>query len=570
MNIESAISGIGKKFKIQLLGILLAGTTLILMLPAHVSAEEPMERITVVGKRPFTMDIDTFIHSLMQDAYSRRDFHAPALSPTYQEGPDSGCEVGNPVIVSSGAKVERVTDFMGVGNFPVFLTRTYNSRQTVAGAFGKGWSSFFGQRLVIGQNLAGDPWPHYVEDDSGKRAYFPMGNTVPGEPPERYFTTESGGTILETDSHFQTWYLIKEDGTVLVFNANGELMEIRESYFGRKLRMTYQGSNIVAITDGAGRKLRFTWQNDRIVTVEDDAGNQYQYTYLANQMLSHVTYPNGDVHRYHYESHQPHYLTGVSYNGIRYSWFTYNAAGQVVNSRHADDIDKNTFVYSATQTKVTNSLGHETTYQYSNASKSRLTSVQAEGTPYCASGVAYMQYNSDGDPIVMTDMAGAVTHQTFQSRLLRSKKEAVGTVNERTTHYTWDSLNKRLLSITRSDGKSTVIQYNQSGDVSRFEQKNGNESRVWQYNYTYSSNRVPATLIVTQPNGDQEEFIFDVKGQITQRIVDGLVTSYSHYDALGNVGRITYPDGTQMRYQYDSRSRVIVEEARATTGQARI
>lgn len=123
MNIKSAISGIGKKFKIQLLGILLAGTTLILMLPAHVSAEEPMERITVVGKRPFTMDIDAFIHSLMQDAYSRRDFHAPALSPTYQEGPDSGCEVGNPVIVSSGAKVERVTDFMGVGNFPVFLTR---------------------------------------------------------------------------------------------------------------------------------------------------------------------------------------------------------------------------------------------------------------------------------------------------------------------------------------------------------------------------------------------------------------------------------------------------------------
>src|SRR5690606_25265128 len=108
------------------------------------------------------------------------------------------------------------------------------------------------------------------------------------------------------------------------------------------------------------------------------------------------------------------------------------------------------------------------------------------------------------------------------------------------------------------------------GDVSRFEQKNGNESRVWQYNYTYSSNRVPATLIVTQPNGDQEEFIFDIKGQITQRIVDGLVTSYSHYDALGNVGRITYPDGTQMRFQYDSRSRIIVEEVRATTGQARI
>lgn len=92
---------------------------------------------------------------------------------------------------------------------------------------------------------------------------------------------------------------------------------------------------------------------------------------------------NTMVCRYEDPNH-PYALTGGGLNNERYSWFEYDSEGRAIESRHANDINKTQFAYGTTTTTVTNALGHETLYTYSNADKTRLVGIAAVGTPYCA------------------------------------------------------------------------------------------------------------------------------------------------------------------------------------------
>ena len=60
------------------------------------------------------------------------------------------CGRGNPILISTGNKVEQETDFITSGEMPLHLIRTYNHYWKGAGLFGKNWVSNFDYKLTFG------------------------------------------------------------------------------------------------------------------------------------------------------------------------------------------------------------------------------------------------------------------------------------------------------------------------------------------------------------------------------------------------------------------------------------
>ncbi len=139
-----------------------------------------------------------------------------------------------------------------------------------------------------------------------------------------------------------------------------------------------------------------------------------------------------------YEGYNYGNLTGKSINGIRYSWFDYGDSGSLyTESKHADNHYKYQISYSAFRATVTNPLGHQTHYNFSNIGGSRkLTSKSSVGTSYCPSANASISYDSQGRKASETDWRGTTTKYTYNSSEQLSKKVvASGTSDERTYHY---------------------------------------------------------------------------------------------------------------------------------------
>jgi Domain of unknown function (DUF6531) len=78
----------------------------------------------------------------------------PASTPTAAlaaGAKDTSC--GNPVIASTGNKIETEMDFTGGGEAALFLQREYNKYWNGVGLFGKHWISSFDYRLTFGTSI---------------------------------------------------------------------------------------------------------------------------------------------------------------------------------------------------------------------------------------------------------------------------------------------------------------------------------------------------------------------------------------------------------------------------------
>lgn len=72
---------------------------------------------------------------------------------------------GNPVVFSTGNKIEPATDFVSAGEMPLSLTRTYNHYWDGIGIFGRRWLSNYDYKLL------------FTTDDPTSPCYPRPGNT---------------------------------------------------------------------------------------------------------------------------------------------------------------------------------------------------------------------------------------------------------------------------------------------------------------------------------------------------------------------------------------------------------
>jgi RHS repeat-associated protein len=419
------------------------------------------------------------------------------------------------------------------------------------------------------------PWP-----DGTKDIYVPVDGSpdpslyrVYGDPAAGEISYEVGASQLRRRGkiyHFNSWnYLIA------VTLENGvPLYTLSPDNSGR----TQQ------ITNARGQTVVLTWTNGRVTQIKDPKGQFWTYGYNANGMLTTVTSPGGaEVRTYFYESpYGTELLTGIAYNGVRYSTYSYLSNKRVASSALAGDEERDTFSYGTNQTTVTNRFGQASTYGFTTIQGSaRLTSLSEPATSACPALQAQTVYDANGYVDYTLDWQGVKTDYTFSAEgKLLEKTTAANTAVAKTETYDWSG--EQVQQITYKDANGTAYArlnytYHTSGaSAGRV------ASRVWtdvstgvqrasSFDYSFQSTPMPGGLTLASSTettaAGTTTVAYDANGNMTSFTnALGHQRSWSNFNGFGLPGRMTDENGVATDYTYDARGLKTQEVQHLPTG----
>ncbi len=477
------------------------------------------------------------------------------------------CGLGNPIIPSTGNKLEPEIDFATNGEVPLFLKRTYNRYWGYKGLFGYNWLSNFDLKLVVvpeAQLIAA-----YRSD--GRMVYYnyqttptPAWYETKAQAVSRIVSDGSGGYILYTDN----------DGTE-TYNSAGQITSIKNQH-GIGVTFVYSGGKLQQAVHTSGRSMQFGWTGDQVTSVTDPAGNVFTYSYIFKStiaLLSTAVQPGtpSTTTTYHYEGMGTE-LTGKSLNGTRYSTFAYDSGGRATSSEHSSGADKNTFAYSdanGIRTVVhTNPLGKVTTFKYKDG---KLQSETGNPSTYCPDTLyREITYDTNGYENIASDFTNGIVDFDYNTKgQLLKKTEAAGTAYARVTEYVWDTAKNRVIQETIAGLRRADYTYTANNRIESVKTTNlssvgvAGQFRTTNYSYTTHPNGMLASSVVDGPlQGSQDAVTsaYDTLGNLTS-VSNGLghAVTYSNYNGLGLPGRIVGVNGAITDYTYDARGRLLSE-----------
>ncbi len=426
----------------------------------------------------------------------------------------------------------------------------------------------------------------------------------------------SGGTFapnadvtakLEADG--SGGYKLTDGETVEQYDSSGKLQSTtNQSGYQQLLGYDAQG-RLQSVTDSFGRTLGFTYDaSNRIATMTDPNAKVYTYGYDGSGNLQTVTGPDGKARTYHYEdSRFPNALTGITdENNVRFATWTYDEMGRAVTSRHAGDADITTLTYNANGTTTAqDALGASRTYTFTQANGVYKMTNETQPCVGCGTSSRSTTYDANGFVNTKTDFNGNVTDYNYNTRGLEdSRTEAYGTALARTittqwhatlrlptqidepgrrTTHTYDGSGNRLtetiLDTSTSETRTTTWTYNSFGQVLTVDGPRTDVSDVTTNAYytcstgaqcgqvhsitnalghvtqitSYNAHGNPLTIV--DPNGVTTTLTYDLRQRLKTRTVAGATTTFD-YDSVGQLDKVTMPDGSYLDYTYDAAHRL--------------
>lgn len=495
---------------------------------------------------------------------------------------DCSQQVANPVIISTGNKIEPEPLFTTSGEAPLEVSLTFNNYFD-GGGISLGWITNYTKGLSL---------------------YYPDANTITLINPDgrniRYIKGSDGvfyedkkspvSKIVVTGTLEYTLY--GEDNSKMQFTGS-RLMSYRNGS-GIGWDYIYDGLRLLQIKHTSGREIKFIWDGDFtnstsknwISKIIDPAGNEYglEYKYLgtgaSTRLLTKIVKPGVPplVIDYFYEDPRfPDALTGKSYNGIRYSKFSYDENRRAVSSEHYDGVEKYTFAYAVntdgyiSKTTTVNPLGKQTSYYFD--SKGNITKTEGVASTHCPSSLSSQTFDANGNPDRLVDFNGNVTDADYNDKgQLVKTVEAYGTPQARTTIIDWDSGVNRVLGVTKVGVSKVTYSYNSDNRISKIETtnllaplpaNNINQKMTVTYAYTKHPNGMVATVIEDGPisgAGDAIVSTYDDKGNLVSvKNTLGQAVTYSNHNGLGLPGRVVGANGDITDYTYDAQGHVLEE-----------
>jgi RHS repeat-associated protein len=542
----------------------------------------------------------------------------------------------NPVYIGTGEKLEFETDYVGAGDDPLELRRTYWSiaRNLGDSNIGQKWRHSYERSVFI-------PPPTFGVDDSGA----PIGDgysitedtgvqvqaQVPAVPPAPdavlmvrgdgsylQFNNRSGAYVPDSDvpealsrqsdaSGMTTgWVYFNDKDETEQYDGNGVLQSITNRQ-GMTQTLTYNASGQLAtVRDHFGRTLTFTYNADgNVDTITDPANGVFRYGYDPSGNLTSVQTPDQKTRQYFYEQDAKQgWLTGIQdENGNRYATYKYDFQGRVIEEFHAGNVDHTTFDYAGDLvTNVTDGLGTTRTYQFTKLFDDK---ALVQVTQPCAScggngDVAQIAYDANGFISSKTDFNGNQTLYSNNARGLEtSRTEAFGSPIARTIATEYDPqwrVPTKITEPTSVGNRVTTFTLDPRGNVLTKTVAAGGESRTWTYTYNsvgqmltmdgprtdvadvttytyvngnldtetdavgnvtqygnYDAHGRPGTN--TDANGLVTTMTYDARGRLKTSSSGGETTAYD-YDGVGNLSKLTLPDGTSLSYGYDAAERL--------------
>lgn len=520
---------------------------------------------------------------------------------------NSGCEgrTIHPIVMGKGAETDVYPLFQVPGEMGLKYVLFYNTAAKLSH-----WTSSLDYSLDFSCS-------DVPENPTGKCnntvAWRPDGSTIKfsgGQGAATYLElTGNGLATLTKDSSSGNYTLQDEDGTSKIFDPNGTLIAIKDaSGVGWSISRT---SSQTIVADAGGRTFTVTYGpvtqatingqnvNGQVVTVSDPAGNAYTINYgglySANASINDVaaiSFPGtpATVVSFKYLSFAaPPYsdvMSEVDYNGNPYLHFSYITASTdphyewangstLGDGRGSESLTYTTDSAGNVQAALINALGHQTTQTYDGTNGSggayngQLSLISDNAVATCGATTHGRSYDANSNLSEQIDNNNNVhTYNYAANGQLQTETEAYGTSIARTTDYVWDpnqQLN-RALSVTIEGLKKTSYTYNAQNRLSSVSVSNlsangsANQALTTTYSYTLYGNGLVQTMTVTNPSpggSNIDTYSYDALGNLTS-LSNGLgqTTTYSNYNALGEVGHVVGPNGDATDYTYDARGRI--------------
>ncbi|MFW1944968.1 RHS repeat-associated core domain-containing protein [Acinetobacter guillouiae] len=472
--------------------------------------------------------------------------------PAFTQTECSADSTSNPIVIANGKKIQQELDFTTSGEMPLAFIRYYDSFATGTANFsvnGK-WRHNFDYRLAI--------------DPQGKRI-----RQLPNS--ENYYLNELT-RIQKSNNEF---IVTLPDGGVETYTLNGRLLSKKNAY-GIGWILSYdENKRLIKVTHTNGRSIKLIWYAGELSEVIDPAGNIYSYHHNYRSLYL-VSYPkNTGTRTYYYGENGAdsyHMLSGIWINRKPYNSYYFNG-NKAVQSGRSDGTQVDRLTFGDNYTIVTNPLGAVIKYIYTDNKKNKLAKVERSGVNNCPNSSMENTYDNNGYVISTKDWNGVET-QYQRDRFGRVTQETIGIQNGNASNayikkYSYLGETSLITQIQMLDGSNRLIReetysYYAANEPAKnrlksFSVCDQHSCRKEQYSYTFHANTMLATMAVTK-NGKISRYMYDTAGNLIEfKNALGQTTTYSNYDALGNVGKITSANGQDIQYSYDSRGRVTSE-----------
>ncbi len=311
----------------------------------------------------------------------------------------------------------------------------------------------------------------------------------------------------------------------------------------------------------------------------------------------------------------PTYITAViDENGDQYATYAYDGKGRATLSQHAGNAGRVNLVYGNGQTTVTTPTGSTKTYQFerpTNLAISRVNSINEDGLintlTYSANNMWIPEDKTDPN-----DNLTLIDYDNLNRTI--SRTEGSGTPEAVTTTTSWNNAYNRPSQMTYP-GQTVSYTYNTRGQVLTRTVTDSASGAIRRTTYTYHESASQPALLgriatingprvdvsdittydyytndhanfeyrtgdlktITNAIGQVIEFLeydyagrplriedvnnvvttltYHPRGWLTSSTVSNEITVY-HYDNVGNLTRITQPDGSFIEYSYDAAHRL--------------
>lgn len=374
--------------------------------------------------------------------------------------PESGadmCEsVGNPILISTGQKVEFEEDLSINGSILSFKRNYWSSRRNVSNV-GLGWQ--FNWRMYIQQLTYKNQVKLYRDDGTG---YI-------FTPKENGAWEGTVGTNLSLTSlpNNNGWKVITANGNVETYNNQGQLISYSKNGYPA-INFTYNaiGQLITLLEDNTARILTLTYNTKGLITkVTSNTGLSVTFSYdTQNRLVSRVK--NAKTKKYHYENTQfPNALTGITdERNIRYVTWMYNDKGQAISSENIGGTNKYQLDFlDSNRTQVTNPLGKQTIYHFGNfLNKRKITKVEGIAINSCVASNSTYHYDYKGLLISKTDENGATTSYKYNDRGFEIERNLVGSGLNYIVYTKWHDTLPLPVEINHN-GQRKTYQYDNNG-----------------------------------------------------------------------------------------------------------
>jgi len=316
--------------------------------------------------------------------------------------------------------------------------------------------------------------------------------------------------------------------------------------------------NLVSFKDPLGNLLSFQYDTrNRLSAIKDAMGNMTQLQYDLNGNLTGLNLPNGKTMQYTYDALNR--LKSSTDNTGSLGSINYDAVGNITSM--TDPNGANTYFQFDNKNRITgltDALGNSITLAYdNNGNIISITDRNGKTSAYTydnlnritaigdhLGGTITLGYDNEGNVVSLKDQNNNITSYTYDA-LNRVTKATFP--DSKFITYTYDNLGN-LLTTTRTDGSTISFGYD---NINRLISKTLPGGETFTYTYDSLSRVKTATN-----NSGTVSFAYDALSRVTAETSNGRTVSYS-YDVAGRTQSTTYPDGTVIAKNFDTRSRLI-------------